>query len=137
MRQADLAKKTLTTLAGTGEQSHDFHPDGPSKTTPFSSPWDLALIGDKLYIAMAGTHQIWLIDLASQRTTFSPARDGKEPLGEWIADAAFARPSGLATDGKHLYVASSEASCVQEINLADGSVRILAGSGDLFGFGSD
>jgi len=137
VRQADLTKKTLITLAGTGEQSHDFHPDAPSKTTPLSSPWDLALIGDKLYVAMAGSHQIWVIDLSSQRTSLCAGTGREGAFGDSVADAAFAQPSGLATDGKHLYVASSEASCVQDINLADGSVRILAGSGDLFGFGSN
>jgi DNA-binding beta-propeller fold protein YncE len=136
VRSADLKTRTLLTLAGTGAQSHDFRPDGPSKTTPLSSPWDLALIGDRLYVAMAGTHQIWLIGLASQHTTVF-AGTGREGASEGaIADAAFAQPSGLATDGKHLYVASSEASCVQDIDLASGSVHLLAGSGDLFGFGS-
>ena len=95
------------------------------------------LVGDKLYVAMAGTHQIWVIDLTTQRTT-SFAGTGREAArGDSIADGAFAQPSGLATDGKHLYVASSEASCIQDINIADGSLRILAGSGELFGFGSD
>jgi DNA-binding beta-propeller fold protein YncE len=136
VRVANLKKKTLRTLAGTGEQSHDFHADGPSKTTPLSSPWDLSLVGDRLYVAMAGTHQIWLIDLSSHRTVRF-AGSGREGASEdTAADAAFAQPSGLASDGKHLYVAASEASCVQDINLSDGSVHLLAGSGDLFGFGS-
>ena len=83
----------------------------------------MALVGDKLYVAMAGTHQIWVIDLTTQRTT-SFAGTGREAArGDSIADGAFGRPSGLATDGKHLYVASSEASCIQDINIADSSLK--------------
>jgi DNA-binding beta-propeller fold protein YncE/peroxiredoxin len=136
VRVADLRKKTLTTLAGTGEQSHDFHPDGPAKTTPLSSPWDLALVGSRLYVAMAGTHQIWLIDLSSDHTALFAGSGHEGAYEDSLAAAAFAQPSGLASDGKHLYVASSEASCVEDVNLSDGSVHILAGSGDLFGFGT-
>jgi DNA-binding beta-propeller fold protein YncE len=135
VRAADLQKQTLTTLAGTGKQSDNFHPDGAAKTTPLSSPWDLSLIGNSLYVAMAGTHQIWVIDLTSQRVSLF-AGNGREAAADGsLADASFAQPSGLAAGAGHLYVASSEASSIQDIDLKDGSVRILAGSGDLFGFG--
>jgi sugar lactone lactonase YvrE/peroxiredoxin len=136
IRQVDLRQKTVTTLAGTGVQSHDDHPNGPAKSTPLSSPWDVARVGDQLYIAMAGTHQIWVIDLTSHQVSVF-AGDGIEAAREGPApDSSFAQPSGLATDGKTLYVASSEASTIQAIDLASGSVRNLAGSGDLFGFGN-
>lgn len=136
LRQVDLSKKTVTTLAGTGVQSHDNHPNGPAKSTPLSSPWDIARVGHQLYIAMAGTHQIWVIDLNSKQVSVF-AGDGIEGAREGPApDSSFAQPSGLATDGKTLYVASSEASTIQAIDLASGSVRNLAGSADLFGFGN-
>jgi DNA-binding beta-propeller fold protein YncE len=136
VRAADLQHKTLTTLAGTGEQSQNFQPDGPAKTTPLSSPWDLSRVGNQLYVAMAGTHQIWVIDLGAGRVKVF-AGNGREAAADGpLANASFAQPSGLASDGKHLYVASSEASSIQSIDLQTGLVSILAGSGDLFGFGT-
>src|SRR5205085_5036671 len=51
--------------------------------------------------------------------------------------ACFAQPSGLASDGKTLYVADSEGSAVRAISLADKEVRTLVGvpDRDLFRFG--
>ena len=58
----------VTTIAGTGQQSPRVFPagsSGPAKTTTLCSPWDVIQVpGDKaLYIAMAGPHQIWKLDL--------------------------------------------------------------------------
>ena len=58
----------MSTIAGIGSQARRIpHPGafGPAKTTPLCSPWDVIQIpGDKaIYIAMAGPHQIWKLDL--------------------------------------------------------------------------
>src|SRR4030095_10470138 len=52
------------------------------------------------------------------------------PLGK----AGFAQPSGIATDGKTLYVADSESNIIRAIDIAGRSVKTLVG-GDLFEFG--
>jgi hypothetical protein len=46
---------------GTGRQGEDFKGgEVEGRLQEISSPWDLALYGDDiLFIAMAGTHQIW------------------------------------------------------------------------------
>ncbi|HWF88450.1 MAG TPA: hypothetical protein VN659_06425, partial [Pyrinomonadaceae bacterium] len=51
-----------------------------------------------------------------------------------LLEAGFAQPSGMATDGKKLYVADSESNIIREIDLAARSVKTLVG-GDLFEFG--
>jgi DNA-binding beta-propeller fold protein YncE len=85
---------------------------------------------------MAGTHQIWALDLA--RGHIAPfAGTGREALVDGPRESAcFAQPSGLALDpqGRHLYVADSETSAVRQIELATGAVSTLLGSG-LFTFG--
>ena len=112
---------------------------GPAKTTALSSPWDLIqLPGDEaLYIAMAGPHQIWKLDLDSL-TVGVFAGSGYENILDGAPDAArFAQPSGLATDGENLFVADSEVSGVRAITgiaAKEPFVRTIAGTG-LFDFG--
>ncbi len=136
IRAADLAKKTVTRIAGAGTQSYDFRADGPAEKTALSSPWDLARVGERLYIAMAGTHQIWVLELAARRVRVF-AGSGRETRIDTVnAAAAFAQPSGLATDGKRLFVADSEISTIRTVELREsGETGTLAGSGGLFEFG--
>jgi DNA-binding beta-propeller fold protein YncE len=99
------------------------------------SPWDLALRMGILLVAMAGPHQLWVIDLLSDQA-FPYAGTGEEARRDGVVNnAAFAQPSGLAIDGNTLYVADAESNTVREVTLPpENSVRTLAG-GDLFNFG--
>jgi sugar lactone lactonase YvrE len=137
LRAVNLEKKTVMRIAGTGKQSYSRNPNGPGRTTPLSSPWDLALVGDRLYIATAGMHQIWLYDLKTKKVVDYAGTGHEAGIDGPRAKAAFAQPSGLASDGKRLYVADSEISSVRMIDLAskDGAVATLAGSAGLFDFG--
>src|SRR5262249_3614425 len=111
----------------------------PAKGCPLCSPWDLArLKNDKsLYIAMAGPHQIWKLDLEQEIVSVF-AGSGQENIVDGPAPSAnFAQPSGLATDGDNLFVADSEVSGVRVITgIGTGQpvVRTIAGMG-LFKFG--
>jgi thiol-disulfide isomerase/thioredoxin len=125
IRAINLKEGKVTTVAGIGTQNHRIYPppsSGPAKTTALSSPWDLVqLEGDKaLYIAMAGPHQIWKLDLAAGTITVF-AGTGREGIQDGSAASAwFAQPSGLATDGQNLFVADSEVS----------GIRVLTGIGE-------
>jgi hypothetical protein len=134
LRSIDLASGEVRTLAGTGEQARGFGAGGRGPRTELSSPWDLALDGKKLYIAMAGAHQIWVLDLNSGEV--SPfAGTGREGLEDGpVQQAWFAQSSGLALLGQHLYVADSEVSAIRDIDLRAMTVSTLVGEG-LFVFG--
>lgn len=134
IRLVDLQKKTVSTLAGTGKQAGYGAEGGPAKTSALSSPWDVLKVQDALYIAMAGTHQIWRLDLKSNLV--APwAGDGNEARRDGNRQSAsFAQPSGLASDGKSLFVADAESSCIRRIDFGTGQVQTIAG-GDLFDFG--
>ena len=134
IRRVDLKSRTVETIAGTGQQSHDYFKTGSARTVALSSPWDLQLVGRVLYIAMAGPHQIWMLDLdKNEVSTF--AGSGREArLDGAVREAGFAQPSGIASDGKRLYVADSESNIIREIDFAGRSVKTLVG-GDLFEFG--
>ncbi|HKP36746.1 MAG TPA: thioredoxin-like domain-containing protein [Pyrinomonadaceae bacterium] len=137
IRQIDLKAKTVKTIAGTGEQSHEYGQTGPARTIALNSPWDLQLVGRTLYMAMAGPHQIWQLDL-NQQAISTYAGSGREARIDGPRDeAGFAQPSGLATDGKTLFVSDAEANIIRGIDLAaNGQVRTLVG-GDLFDFGDE
>ena len=135
IRTVDLAAGTVTTFAGTGAQLMGPRVGGPALQTPLSSPWDLALIGDTLYVAMAGTHQLWSMRLDSGFIV-PFAGNGREDLVDGPLDSAsMNQPSGLATDGARLYVADSEASAIRVVEPGpSGHIRTIVGQG-LFEFG--
>src|ERR1043165_1783420 len=134
IRQLDLKARTVETIAGTGVQSHEYGETGPAMKIALNSPWDLQLVGRTLYIAMASPHQIWQLDADKQEVS-TYAGSGREARLDGARDeAAFAQPSGLATDGKTLFVSDAEANIIRAIDLAASEVRTLVG-GDLFDFG--
>ena len=134
IRRVDLKSRTVETIAGTGKQSREYFKSGAGLLVALSSPWDLQLVGRTLYIAMAGPHQIWKMDLdKNEVSTF--AGSGREArLDGPLLESGFAQPSGMATDGKTLYVADSESNIIRAIDIGGGTVKTLVG-GDLFEFG--
>ena len=135
IRQIDLKAKTVTTIAGTGKQMREHNFVGPARTVSLNSPWDLELVGRTLFIAMAGPHQIWQMDLTLREVSVFAGSGREARLDGPVGEAAFAQPSALATDGKSLFVSDAEANIIRAINLGPGAkVRTLVG-GDLFDFG--
>ena len=140
IRAVRFVDTKVVTLAGVGFQADDYPPrGGTAPDVALNSPWDLEIDGQRLYIAMAGSHQIWMMDLESKN--ISPfAGSGREgTLNGRLAQAELAQPSGLAYDGQgRLYFADSEGSAVRwaDVSREHGSVNLLAGSGkSLFDFG--
>ena len=83
---------------------------------------------------MAGSHQLWRLDVRTGALS-AGAGNGREGLDDGLlAEATFAQPSGLATDGQVLFVADSEASAIRRVDPRAGTVKTLAGEG-LFEFG--
>ena len=135
IRSVDLKSKNVKTIAGTGQQSRQYGESGPARSIALNSPWDLQLVGRTLYIAMAGPHQIWKLDLSKQEVSTFAGSGREARLDGPPEEAAFAQPSALATDGKTLYVSDAEANIIRAIDLGpNGKVRTLVG-GDLFDFG--
>jgi thiol-disulfide isomerase/thioredoxin len=137
IRALDLKAQTVKTIAGTGEQDRENRfGGGAALKIGLNSPWDLLLRGNLLYIAMAGHHQIWTLDLKNRQ--LSPyAGNGRENIFDGaLTQASFAQPSGLTTDGKTLYVADCEVSAIRAVALPNqqSGVKTLVGEG-LFEFG--
>ncbi len=133
IKELDLQKRTVRTIAGIGGQGRSF--GGPARSTPMNSPWDLLLVKDTLFIAMAGHHQIWRMDLSSGALTPFAGNGNEDIIDGSLSQSSFAQPSGLTSDGNYLYVADSEVSAVRAVSLtASQEVKSLLGSG-LFKFG--
>jgi thiol-disulfide isomerase/thioredoxin len=134
IRRVDLKAHSVETIAGTGRQARGPSSSGPARSMDLNSPWDLQLVGRSLYIAMAGPHQIWKVEL-DRKVVGVFAGEGREGRRDGpLSEARFAQPSGITSDGKVLYTADSEASVIREIDLGKAEVRTLAGA-NLFEFG--
>lgn len=135
IRSVDLETGRVRTLAGTGRLGLS-RQDGehPALRVDLRSPWDLAVRGAEVFIAMAGSHQIWRLGLADGKIG-AYAGSGREGLETGtLRQASFSQPSGLALKGDDLYVADAEASAIRRIRLDRGEVENLVGTG-LFDFG--
>ena len=137
LRSIDLEQRAVSTLAGTGSQSRSLFPHGGhALDVALNSPWDLTRLGHQLYIAMAGSHQIWVMDL-DQHTLQTFTGTGAEGCVDGSsAIAAFAQPHGITTDGMQLFVADSETSSIRAVSLGTRPIATtLCGQGQLFVFG--
>ncbi|MDV7215767.1 thioredoxin-like domain-containing protein [Streptomyces prunicolor] len=144
IRRFDPETGRFTTLAGTGHQWMQGEPtSGPAREVSLSSPWDVAWWNGKLWIAMAGVHQLWAYDPATDPADLAHPAEATVAVtagttNEGLVDgpgpeAWFAQPSGLAATADRLWVADSETSALRWVDL-DGSVHTAVGTG-LFDFG--
>ena len=135
IRKVDLSAGTVETIAGTGEQGHTRDGRRPGRTMELSSPFDLLHHEGIIYIAMAGIHQLWSLELESGM--IGPfAGNGKESLTDGpLGTAELAQPCGITSDGVKLFFADSETSSVRSADIdPKGNVRTIVGL-DLFIFG--
>lgn len=134
IRKLDLTAKIVETISGTGEQVYDRVGGQRGRAQGLNSPWDLALVDSALYIAMAGPHQLWRLDLGSGIAEVW-AGSGREDLDDGTGTyAALAQPSGIVRKGDWLYFVDSEVSALRKVSLQSREVVTLIGTG-LFDFG--
>jgi len=134
VRAVNLNTSWVRTLAGTGEKAHGSFALGAPTATPLRSPWAVLAVEDFVFIAMAGSHQVWVLVEESQIGPF--AGNGREALVDGPREqASFNQPSDLAYGLGHLFVADAEASAVRAVALNEmPRVFTLVGMG-LFEFG--
>ena len=131
LKALDLDAGAWEVVAGTGRVWRPGDAtEGPALEVNLSTPWDVAVHGGEVVVAMAGTHQLHALADGRIRvlagTTGEGLRDGA------AASAYLAQPSGLASDGTRLWFADSETSALRWYE--DGEVGTAVGTG-LFDFG--
>jgi thiol-disulfide isomerase/thioredoxin len=122
-----LDSGAVSTLAGDGRQW--FAGDGTSR---LSSPWDVVWWQDRVWIAMAGVHQLWTYDPVTKDVAIAAGTANEGLLDGPLEQAWFAQTSGFAVDGERLWLADSETSSLRYVE--GGQVHTVVGTG-LFDFG--
>ncbi|MES4886903.1 thioredoxin-like domain-containing protein [Streptomyces sp. NPDC096012] len=134
LRRVDLATGAVTTLAGTGRQWWQGSPtSGPAREIDLSSPWDVAVFAGRVWIAMAGVHQLWTYDPGTDTVAVAAGTTNEGLVDGPGEEAWFAQPSGLAATADRLWLADSETSALRWVD-PDGRVHTAVGTG-LFDFG--
>ena len=143
IRRVDFTEGVVETIAGTGAQGKGPGGGGEATRVDLRSPWDLALVGRRLHVAMAGNHQLWVMDLDSGEIHPSVGSGAEAITDGPLQSASLAQPSGLAYEDGVLYFADSETSSIRAADMgraADlaggGRVTTLVGRG-LFDFGDN
>lgn len=118
VRSIELASGAVRTLAGTGEKAtHAFRRGRAATQTPLRSPWGVWIQPPRVFIAMAGSHQVFTLEDETNLLPF--AGNAREALVDGPAlEASFNQPSDLAGSADELFVADAEASAVRAIALS-------------------
>ncbi|CAG0917228.1 unnamed protein product [Notodromas monacha] len=166
IKRIDLNEGTVEALAGRGTSGSSANLNAPwdvcigpppnvavlqmlYKENPMESLGKLcevsASVDEVLYVAAAGSHQVWIIvyDGVLSGVAFRFAGSGCEEIrnNSYPHRAGFAQPSGIcySTETNCLYIADSESSAVREVSLSTGAVKTVAGGSkdpkNLFEFG--
>jgi thiol-disulfide isomerase/thioredoxin/streptogramin lyase len=134
LRVLDPQTGETTTVAGTGRQWwQGSATSGAALDVDLSSPWDVAWWQGRVWIAMAGVHQLWAYDPETGTVEVAAGTTNEGLVDGPAAEAWFAQPSGLAATEDRLWIADSETSAVRWID-TDGAVHTAVGTG-LFDFG--
>ncbi|MFD7897648.1 NHL domain-containing thioredoxin family protein [Streptomyces sp. NPDC059743] len=137
LRTYDPADGAIETVAGTGRQWWQGSPTaGPALEVDLSSPWDVAWWAGRVWIAMAGVHQLWTYDPATGTVEVAAGTTNEGLVDGPAAEAWFAQPSGLAATEDRLWIADSETSALRYVE-RDGGGDGTGGGGDSTGGDSD
>jgi DNA-binding beta-propeller fold protein YncE len=135
VRSIRLSDGEVRTVAGTGDLGFRAIGQGPALETSLRSPWDLTLAGGLLYVAMAGSHQIWRLDPARGTLALHAGSGGEAIVDGPGASALLAQPMGIAASGGTLAFCDAESSAVRTCGTDERAlVRTVVGTG-LFDFG--
>ena len=84
-------------------------------TARLSSPWDVAWWQGRVWVAMAGIHQLWTFDPRTGEVDVAAGTTNEGLLDGPAGEAWFAQTSGLAADGERLWLADSETSSLRYV----------------------
>jgi DNA-binding beta-propeller fold protein YncE len=132
IRAIDVSTGELRTIAGTGNQMRT---RSDKQQGAMSSPWDVVLDETTLYVAMAGIHQLWSVNLESGASRVHAGTGGEDIRDGDNQGALLAQPMGITKIDNRLYFADAESNGVRWSETSElGQVGTIVGTG-LFDFG--
>lgn len=136
IRYVDLEVGIVETIAGTGRQGIGHVEGGAALEVDLRSPWDLALAGRDVHVAMAGSHQIWTLNLDTHVIQATVGTGAEGIVDGPPEEAVLAQPSGVCVDEDDVvFFADSESSAIRSADsISAHFVDTLVGAG-LFEFG--
>lgn len=126
IRKIVIATGEVSTLAGSYSYGSA---DGIGLAASFDLPTGITTDGTYLYVADAFNKKIRKIEVATSVVTTLAGSGSSESVDGTGAAASFDRPTGITTDGTHLYVTDKYGNKIRKIVIATGVVTTLAGSG--------
>jgi sugar lactone lactonase YvrE len=124
IRKIVIATGAVTTFAG---NTHGYA-DGRGTAAQFEDPQGIAVVGGDLYVADANSQRIRKIVIATGAvTTLAGNHNAGYADGTGTA-AQFRSPTGIAADGRNLYVTDLNNHRIRKIVIASGAVTTLAGN---------
>jgi DNA-binding beta-propeller fold protein YncE len=132
VRRVDAETGIISTIAGVGRAGYGGD-GGPARDALFRQPHSIAVDGDgALYIADIGNHRIRRID-PNTAVIETIAGNGERTLpqdGEMARGNSMLGPRALFIDGLVMWIALREGHSVWRMDLADGVLHHVAGTGE-------
>lgn len=131
IRKAAPNGGNVSTIAGNGNLS-PVADGGPANATPTTAHGVAVDALGNVYIADGQNNRLRKVDAASQRIS-TAAGNGQPTYGGDPGDATRAvlnAPTGLATDGKSLFIADTDNHRVRKLDLESGRISLYAGTGE-------
>lgn len=121
---------TVTTIAGNGVLSPIA--DGGPATTPMAVSGVAVDAVGNVFITDGQNHRVRKIDATNQRISTVAGNGNAAYSGDGgeATRAVLNGPTGLATDGKSLYIADTENHRVRRLDLETGRISLYAGNGN-------
>lgn len=128
LRKVNLDTRTVSTAAGTANISGA--DDGHASAAHFNLPTQITTDGQNLYISDTGNNTVRLMSLADgmiKTIGGQPQQTGKQDGP--ATKSLFNGPSGVATDGKMLYISDTGNDLIRKIDLSSMAASTIAGTG--------
>jgi hypothetical protein len=126
VRRFEVATGRVTTIAGhPGPAGSD---DGVGPAAGFAHPYGIVAVGQNLYVADWQNHTVRKVVIATGSVSTVVGQAGVEGSSDGTGTAALLKnPTGLASDGTHLYIADGGNHTIRRLVLATGEVTTISG----------
>lgn len=137
LRRITLSNGRVDTLCGNGRVGRPTEGRlSSSSSVCLDAPYGLCVVGNTLYIALAGDNTLWGFQLQSYMLNRITGRGSLECRDGYKNSAGFAQPMALAGHNQCLYICDALSSSIRTFQIQDGQVRtMVGGNGVVWEFG--